>query len=80
MQRNEEALRDSKRCLNLEPTFIKAHYRKSQALQRLQKFEEAISAAKEGLSHHDGNPELLKLVKDIGKYVCYLHHSIGLST
>jgi len=65
MQRNEEALRDAKRCLNLEPTFIKAHYRKSQALQRLQKYEDAIAAAKEGLKHHDGNPELQKLVKDI---------------
>lgn len=76
MQRNEEALRDAKRCLNLEPTFIKAHYRKSQALQRLQKYEDATVAAKEGLKHHEGNPELQKLVKDIGEllmtYSCHI--------
>lgn len=67
VKKNEEALRDAKRCLNLEPTFIKAHYRKAQALQRLGKFDEAVAACKDGLTHHANNSELIKLQEEIEK-------------
>jgi len=67
VKKNEEALRDAKRCLNLEPTFIKAHYRKAQAMHRLEKWSDALEACTEGLSHHAGNAEIEKLKEDIQK-------------
>jgi len=64
-RKNTEAYKDADSCLKLEPAFIKAHFRKAQALQRLSKFQEAIDACTAGLDHHSGNAELLKLQKEI---------------
>jgi len=40
--KNEKALKDCEKCLDIEPTFTKAHYRKCQALQRLERFQDAL--------------------------------------
>eukprot|EP00931_Biecheleriopsis_adriatica_P002145 TRINITY_DN1027_c0_g1_i5.p1 TRINITY_DN1027_c0_g1~~TRINITY_DN1027_c0_g1_i5.p1 ORF type:complete len:304 (-),score=92.96 TRINITY_DN1027_c0_g1_i5:211-1122(-) len=44
----EGALEDAKKCLEIDPKFIKAHHRKAQALCRLGEWDDAIKAAEEG--------------------------------
>lgn len=59
--KHEPALRDTDRCMQLDPTFIKAHFRKAQALVGLERFEDAISACDTGLILQPGNKELEEL-------------------
>jgi len=44
----EGALEDAKKCLEIDPKFVKAHHRKAQALCRLGEWDDAIKAAEEG--------------------------------
>lgn len=67
LTKNDGALGDCEKCLSLEPDFIKAHFRKAQALQRLSKFERAASACNAGLEKHAGNAELTNLLKTINE-------------
>mmetsp|Transcript_75761 Transcript_75761/g.190530 ORF Transcript_75761/g.190530 Transcript_75761/m.190530 type:complete len:399 (+) Transcript_75761:61-1257(+) len=62
----EEALQDSKKCLELDPTFVKAWHRKAQALVRLNEWDDAIAAAEEGARLEPSNkafPEMIEKAK-----------------
>lgn len=65
LKKNDGALRDTDRCLRIEPAFLKAHYRKAQALHRLLKFKDGIDACKSALEKHPDNAEIKNLQKDI---------------
>lgn len=67
LTKNDGALRDTERCLKLEPTFIKGHYRKAQALHRLKKFKDGIDACKIALDMHSDNVEIKSLQGEIQK-------------
>merc|ERR1719230_1315011 len=41
----EEALADANKCLEVDPTFVKAFHRKATALTRLNEFDDAVAAA-----------------------------------
>jgi hypothetical protein len=59
----EEALADSKKCLEIDPNFVKAHYRKAQALIRLSEWDDAIAAARDGEKLEPDNKEFAKLIE-----------------
>mmetsp|Transcript_109246 Transcript_109246/g.308157 ORF Transcript_109246/g.308157 Transcript_109246/m.308157 type:complete len:397 (-) Transcript_109246:121-1311(-) len=62
----EDALEDSKKCLEIDPTFVKAYHRKAQALVRLSEWDEAIAAAEAGAKLEPDNkafPELIEKAK-----------------
>lgn len=44
----EDALADAKKCMEVDPKFVKAYHRKAQALVRMSEYEEAIATAEEG--------------------------------
>jgi hypothetical protein len=59
----EGALSDTKKCLEIDPKSVKAWHRKSQALQRMNEWDEAIAAAREGAAIEPDNkafPELIE--------------------
>lgn len=59
----EGALEDAKKCLELDPKFVKAYYRKAQALVRLNMWDEAIATAQAGAVLEPDNkvfPELIE--------------------
>lgn len=58
----EGALDDAKKCLALDPSFVKAHHRKAQALLRLGDFDEAIQAAQEGAKLEPENKSFQELI------------------
>mmetsp|Transcript_15336 Transcript_15336/g.23417 ORF Transcript_15336/g.23417 Transcript_15336/m.23417 type:complete len:400 (+) Transcript_15336:94-1293(+) len=57
----EESLEDSKKCLELDPKFVKAWHRKAQALIRLNEWDDAIAAAEEGLKIEPENKAFVEL-------------------
>lgn len=66
MNKVEESLQDSKKCLDVDPKFGKAWHRKAQALVRLNEWDEAIVAAEEGAKLEPGNkafPEMIEKAK-----------------
>lgn len=66
MNKVEESLQDSKKCLELDPKFVKAHHRKAQALLRLNEWDDALAAAEEGAKLDPANkafPELIEKAK-----------------
>ncbi|CAD7966749.1 unnamed protein product [Amoebophrya sp. A120] len=65
LKKNEDAVKDCDKCLKLDPTFIKAHFRKAQGLMRNAKYREAIDACKLGIEQHPGNAELRTLQTEI---------------
>jgi len=48
MNKVEEALADANKCIEVDPTFVKAFHRKATALTRLSEFDDAVAAAEEG--------------------------------
>lgn len=48
MNKVEEALADANKCIEVDPTFVKAFHRKATALTRLNEFDDAVAAAEEG--------------------------------
>ncbi|CAD7949208.1 unnamed protein product [Amoebophrya sp. A25] len=56
------ALDDCEACMDLDAAFIKAHFRKCQALNGLERFEDAVAAAKTALELHVGNKELTEIL------------------
>lgn len=61
----EGALADCNICLELSPDFIKAHFRKAQALHRLNRWKDAVDACKAALEKHPGNKEIRSLQTEI---------------
>ncbi|CAD7926597.1 unnamed protein product [Amoebophrya sp. A120] len=59
--KHQLALDDCEACMDLDAAFIKAHFRKCQALVGLERFEDAISAAKTALEIHPGNKDLVDI-------------------
>lgn len=57
-----QPLQDAIRCIEIDPKFVKAHHRKAHALLRRGDWDEAISAAEEGLSLEPGNAEFQELI------------------
>lgn len=59
----EGALEDAKSCIGVDPAFVKAYYRKAQALTRLSEWDEAIAAAEHGLSLEPANKAWSELIE-----------------
>jgi len=59
----EQSLEDAKKCLEVDPTFVKAYFRKAQALTRLNEWDEAVEAAKAGEKLDPSNKEFAKLIE-----------------
>jgi len=51
----EASLEDAKKCLEIDPTFVKAYHRKAQALIRLNEWDQAIAAAEAGMALDSSN-------------------------
>lgn len=56
------ALDDAEKAASIQPTWAKVYFRKGQALRGLKRFEDAISAFKQGLGLDPGNDEWEKEV------------------
>lgn len=63
MGRNELALKDAEKALELDSTFVKAYYRKALALKRLSKFDQAIDTCKKEIVKDV--PEIVALIPEI---------------
>lgn len=63
----EEALQDANKCLELDPKFVKAFYRKAQALVRLGEWDDAIAAAEEGAKLEPSNKAFQEIVEQAKK-------------
>jgi tetratricopeptide (TPR) repeat protein len=59
----EGALEDAKSCIGVDPAFVKAYYRKAQALTRLSEWDKAIAAAEHGLSLEPTNKAWSELIE-----------------
>lgn len=59
----EGALEDAKSCIGVDPAFVKAYYRKAQALTRLSEWDEAIATAEHGLSLEPTNKAWSELIE-----------------
>lgn len=59
----EEALEDSKKCLNIDPNSVKAYHRKAQALVRLNEWDDAISAAEAGMALDPTNKAFSEIIE-----------------
>jgi len=58
-----EALEDAKKCLAVDPAFVKGYHRKAQALQRLSEWDDAIAAAEAGLGLEPANTSFSELIE-----------------
>ena len=58
----EGALEDAKKCIELDPKFVKAYHRKAQALLRLGEWDSAIEAAQEGNKLEPDNKSFQELI------------------
>ena len=65
LDKEVRALKDAERCVELRPDWIKGHWRKAQALFKLKKFDEAISAAVKAEEIDPSNAEVQALQKSI---------------
>jgi hypothetical protein len=63
----EESLADSNKCLALDPSFVKAHHRKAQALVRLNEWDDAIEAARVGEKLDPTNKAFAELIEKAEK-------------
>ena len=59
MGKPEKALEDAEKTIQLNSNYSKGYQRKAQALNKLDRFEEAIESANKGLSL-DSNNQFLK--------------------
>ena len=57
------AASDAVECIRLDPTFIKGYYRLVSAQVKMEKYDEALATAKQGLQLDEGNAELTKQVR-----------------
>eukprot|EP00438_Fugacium_kawagutii_P014042 Skav204149 [mRNA] locus=scaffold903:120177:122738:+ [translate_table: standard] len=62
LNKPEGALEDAKKCLELDPKFVKAYHRKAQALLRLENWDSAIQAAQEGNKLEPDNKSFQELI------------------
>jgi tetratricopeptide (TPR) repeat protein len=58
----EGALQDAVKCLAIDPSFVKGYFRKSQALIRLNEWDDAIAAATEGIKREPDNKAFTELI------------------
>jgi len=58
----EQALEDANKCIEIDAKFLKAYHRKAQALIRLNKWDDAIVAAKQGQELEPTNASFQELV------------------
>ncbi len=65
LDKEVRALKDAERCVELRPDWIKGHWRMAQALLKLKKFDEAISAAVKAEEIDPANAEVQVLQKSI---------------
>lgn len=59
----EEASKDAKECLRLNPAFLKGYYRLAMAQNELQEYETAIQTLQHGLAQGDGSSDVAPLKK-----------------
>ncbi|GMH47347.1 hypothetical protein TrRE_jg4740, partial [Triparma retinervis] len=57
------AASDATECIRLDPKFIKGYYRLVNAQIKLEKYDDALATAKQGLQLDEGNAELTKQVR-----------------
>ncbi|KAJ8429848.1 hypothetical protein Cgig2_011846 [Carnegiea gigantea] len=58
-----EALKDAKKCIELDPTFVKGYTRKGAAQFLMKEHDKALETYQEGLKHDPNNQELLDGVR-----------------
>ena len=58
--RQNECIEDCNKAIEIEPTFVKAYFRKAKALSQLDKNNESRDVCKEGLKHDAKNESLVK--------------------
>lgn len=58
----EGALEDANKCIELDPKFVKAYHRKSQALCRLNEWDDAIAAAEAGQALDPSNASFTECI------------------
>eukprot|EP00440_Ansanella_granifera_P050148 gb/GFBE01054351.1/.p1 GENE.gb/GFBE01054351.1/~~gb/GFBE01054351.1/.p1 ORF type:complete len:394 (+),score=144.74 gb/GFBE01054351.1/:1-1182(+) len=63
----EDALKDSNKCIELDPKFIKAYHRKAQALVRMSEWDDAIKAAEEGKKLEPDNKSFDEVIEKAKK-------------
>ncbi|CAK0823710.1 unnamed protein product, partial [Prorocentrum cordatum] len=63
----EEALADANKCIEVDPTFVKAFHRKATALTRLNEFDDAVAAAEEGRKLQPDDKSWTELVEKAQK-------------
>lgn len=63
----EGALADANKCLELDPTFVKAYHRKAEALRRLGEWDDAIATAEEGVKLDPSNKTFVELIEQAKK-------------
>jgi len=63
----ESALEDAKKCISLDPKFVKGYYRKGMALNRLNEWDDAIAAAQEGLKLEPTNKSFEEIIAQAEK-------------
>mmetsp|Transcript_61658 Transcript_61658/g.193245 ORF Transcript_61658/g.193245 Transcript_61658/m.193245 type:complete len:473 (-) Transcript_61658:64-1482(-) len=60
LKKFDKALKDAEKCISLNSSWPKAYFRQGQALRGLQRWEDAISAFKEGRFRDPKNPDWVK--------------------
>lgn len=57
----DEAVKDAKECIRLEPTFMKGYYRLATAQTEMNDFDKALTTIKHALQLEPKNPQIVKL-------------------
>merc|ERR1740117_1004021 len=63
----EESLADAKKCLAIDPKFVKGYHRKANALIRLNEWDDAIAAANAGLEIEPTNKAFHEVIEKATK-------------
>lgn len=64
LDRYEEAAADGKRCMEINPGFMKGFHRHASALVKLGRFAEAVRTCEIGLTTHKGNADLASVLEE----------------
>ena len=64
LDRNSEAEADGRRCMEINPGFMKGFHRTASALIKLGRPDEAVSVCERGLTTHKGNADLASLLDE----------------
>jgi hypothetical protein len=59
----DQALADAKKCVEVDPKFVKAYHRKATALTRLNEWDDAIAAAEEGKKLEPDNKSWAEIIE-----------------